>query len=98
MLAVLEGYKVSLSVCMGVCVDVSTPVLLCNVLGKAVKSWQALSTPGQALPAALTVKTMNSLFVPAYEKTEQKHLFGNYAILFTLDPLRSLTDIHVLHR
>lgn len=38
-----------------VCVS-KTLVLLCSVLGKVVKSWQAISTPGQALPAALAVK------------------------------------------
>lgn len=64
-------------VCVGVCVRVyvyvrisKTPVLLCSVLGKVVKSWQAISIPGQASPAALAVKGMNSLFVPHYQKTE----------------------------
>lgn len=46
-----------------------TPVPLCSVLHKVFKSWQAISAAGQALPAALTVKAMNSLFVPPYQKT-----------------------------
>lgn len=68
-LAALEGSQVCLCVCVRVYVCVSkTPVLLCSVLGKVVKSWQAISKPGQASPAALAVKAMNSLFVPTIRK------------------------------
>lgn len=46
------------------------PVLLCSVLGKVVKSWQAISTPGQASPAALTVKAMNGLLFLSENSTK----------------------------